>query len=370
VKDRASFDRMQQATLSAFTPAPCVAALEEPRLPWWRHWLGPRPAAPRRTSPFLEELIEVVQREVGLPRGRLRIQRVAVARGRSVTCMLSDGEAAGWAAKVPMNGRALGRCDENLSVLGRIHSLGRLPPELALAIPRPVGRFVVGEQPVFVETSIPGAPGAGYGSIRRRRARGSALSFLTALHASSGEPAVMDDALFEDRVGHYCDRLASAFGDLRQEATIRRLREGLRARLGGRSFLMVAEHGDFHLGNCLFDEGGRRLGVIDWDLGACPGMPVLDALHLLVTSDGPGHLDADTASRVLGDGVAPESQDLLAEYMEAVGIERDARPAWRLLYVVVKLLVPSIAREGASRDRWREAVALPTLEVLAGSARP
>jgi aminoglycoside phosphotransferase (APT) family kinase protein len=264
-----------------------------------------------------------------------------------------------------MSGRALGRCDENLSVLARIHALKGLPPEISSLIPHPVGRLAVGEQQVFVETSVPGASDAGRGPIRRRRARRRALAFLTALHASAGEAAVMDETLFEDRVGHYCDRLATAFEDPLAAATIRRLKERLRTGLGARSFHFVAEHGDFHLGNCLFEDGGRRLaGVIDWDLGACPGLPVLDALHLLVTSDGAGRLDAGTASRVLGGGLGAASQASLAEYLEAVGLQRDAAPAWSLLYVVVKLLVPAITREGPSRDRWRETVALPTLRTL------
>ena len=42
-------------------------------------------------------------------------------------------------------------------------------------------------------------------------------------------------------------------------------------------------HGDFFAGNLLVD-GGRLAGVVDWD-GAGPGrLPLLDLLHLLVTS--------------------------------------------------------------------------------------
>lgn len=368
MKDRASFDRMHAATSTPFTPPPLAAPVEAR---WWPPWQRKSPDGPGEGPRFLEELIEVVGRELGLPAGRLRIERVAFARGRSITCILSDGGAPRYVAKIPVSGRALGRCDESLSVLGRIHTLTRLAPEIACVIPRPVGRLSVGGQPVFVETSVPGESDVGRGPIRRRRARRQALAFLTALHASAGELATMDEALFEDRVGHYCDRLATAFDDPRGTATVERLKGSLRAGLGGRSFPFVVEHGDFHLGNCLFENGGRRLvGVIDWDLGACPGLPVLDALHLLMTSEGAGRLDAATAVRVLGDGLPSVTRGLLADYMEAIGIQREARPAWRLLYVVVKLLVPAITREGQSRDRWRETVALPTLATLEGLVRP
>jgi aminoglycoside phosphotransferase (APT) family kinase protein len=362
---------MHAATSSGFTPPPVVVAPEAERVPWWRLWRKRRAAAPERGAPFLDELAGAVGRELGLSAGRLRIERVAVARNRSMTCILSDGAGPRCVARIPMNGRALGRCDENLSVLRRIHALNRVPSEIARVIPLAVGRLSVGGQPVFVETSVPGTSDVGRGPIRRRRARRHALAFLTALHASAGEPTLMDETLFEDRVGHYCDRLATAFDDPRAAATVGRLKGRLWTGLGGRSFPFVVEHGDFHLGNCLLEDGGRRLaGVIDWDLGACPGLPVLDALHLLVTSDGAGLLDAGTASRVLSGGLPAAAQALLSDYLEDVGIERDARPAWTLLYVLVKLLVPAITREGPSRDRWRETVALPTLETLEGSARP
>jgi aminoglycoside phosphotransferase (APT) family kinase protein len=232
-----------------------------------------------------------------------------------------------------------------------------------------VGRLDVEGQPVFVETAVPGMSEADRGRSRRQRARRHALAFLAKLHAAARQDTLMDESAFEERIGHYCDRLATAFGGSAESATLRGIKSRLRAGLEGRRWPLVPEHGDFHLGNCLFEDAGARLsGVIDWDLGACPGLPVLDALHLLVTSEGKGRLEAATAAMLLGRGLAAEAATLLSEYVARIDIEAESLPSWSLLYVLVKLLVPAITREGESRERWLETVVAPTLRELGSAA--
>ena len=131
---------------------------------------------------------------------------------------------------------------------------------------------------------------------------------------------------------------------------------------------MVPEHGDFHLGNCLFDGDVGLTGVIDWDLGACPGMPVLDVLHAVVTTEGTGRLDGHTAGMLLRGGLPAEATAALLAYGSALGIEAGSLAVWVRVYVLVKLLVPAITRAGESRDRWVKAVVTPTLEELRGTA--
>jgi len=177
----------------------------------------------------------------------------------------------------------------------------------------------------------------------------------------------MDDALFEDRIGHYCDRLEAAFPAPTQGAALRRTRDRLASGLVGRRWPLVPEHGDFHLGNCLYDADSRLTGVVDWDLGACPGMPVLDVLHALVTTDGTGRLDGRTAAMLLSDGLPVDATAEVRAYGRALGVENGSVSIWSLVYVVVKLLVPAITREGASRDQWITTVVEPTLEELRGN---
>jgi aminoglycoside phosphotransferase (APT) family kinase protein len=326
-------------------------------------------SAPRgEADSILEELPARLAREQRLPVGSLRIDRISVARGRSATCILSDGASARFVAKIPMNSRSLGRCEENLAVLRQIHSQPAIPEVFQRPIPQPVGQFDIDGLPVFVETAVPGIVEADRGRLRRQRARRGALRYLTELHAAAREQTPMDDALFEERIGHYCDRLGAAFQGIAEAKMLRSLKERLRVGLGGRSWPFVPEHGDFHLGNCLFEAGGARLtGVIDWDLGARPGLPVLDVMHFLVTSEGTGRLDGGTAARLLHGGMPAESRALLGGYMAALDIESASQPAWALLYVLVKLLVPAITREGQCRARWLQAVVVPTLRELEGA---
>jgi aminoglycoside phosphotransferase (APT) family kinase protein len=391
VKDRASFDRMHAASASGFV---AVASFAEPRQAsprkWWqrlrrgglsREQITPEPApAPHvlsledgtqiavstgrgRADRLLEELPVLLAREQGLPAGSLRIEKISIARGRSATCVLSDGVRARFVVKAPLSGRSLGRCEENLAVLRQIEGHPAIPADLSWRIPRPVGRLAIERQPVFVETALAGAPVA-RGLFRRRRARRRALGFLTELHAAARQQTPMDEALFEERIGHYCDRLAGAeaFSENGGQATVRGLKRRLSRGLVGRSWPLVPEHGDFHLGNCLFEGRGARLtGAIDWDLGSCPGLPVLDVLHFLVTSEGAGRLDAGTAAMLLRGDLPAESRTLLTDYAATLGIEPESLPTWMLLYVLVKLLVPVVTREGSSGLQWRDTVAVPAL---------
>jgi aminoglycoside phosphotransferase (APT) family kinase protein len=229
-----------------------------------------------------------------------------------------------------------------------------------------MGRLELAGQSVFVETAVPGAPEPGRGRLPRRRARRAALEFLTSLHVAGRDDVLMDDALFEERIGHYCDRLEAALPAI-QGAALRKTRDRLGSGLVGRRWPLVPEHGDFHLGNCLFDADSRLTGVIDWDLGACPGMPVLDVLHALVTTERTGMLDGRTAAMLLRDGLPTEASAEVRAYGHALGVENGSLSVWSLVYVLVKLLVPAITREGASRDQWIATVVEPTLEELRGS---
>ena len=52
----------------------------------------------------------------------------------------------------------------------------------------------------------------------------------------------------------------------------------------GKNLKPVLVHGDFWLGNVLFDDEGSISGVIDWEWSRENGLPLLDALHLLARS--------------------------------------------------------------------------------------
>jgi len=80
------------------------------------------------------------------------------------------------------------------------------------------------------------------------------------------------------------DAFAAAEGRYPQLASaLRRLRRAVHARLVGSTVPLVWQHGDYKLENLIFDERSREpAAVIDWELAAPAGLPLLDLYYLLI----------------------------------------------------------------------------------------
>jgi aminoglycoside phosphotransferase (APT) family kinase protein len=314
---------------------------------------------------FLERLPSEVARETGCDAG-LRIRHLALDEGRSATCVLGDETRARVVARVPLNGLLLARLEEARANLGRLEGRAGIPVAIANLVPRSLGRIELRGRPVFLESALEGnVPGKRARRMFRRTLRRKAADFLTALHRASREDVLLDDDLFEDRIGHYCDHLAAAVEKGRQAEAVRRMKAGIQARLVGSRFPLVVEHGDFHLGNCLFDRLGRLTGVIDWDLGSARGLPVLDLLHLLVTTERPRKIDGDTAGRLLGGDLGRAAGRFTGDYLAGLGMGPELLEGFLLVYVLNKVLAPILVREGERQRYWRREVvgrALTTVE--------
>jgi len=328
-------------------------------------WRISTSAAPAAGETIWEMMPGDVALGMGIP-ASLRIQRVLLSMGGTITFLLARENQTSVVARIPLTGRALARCEENQRTLGGTGASRALPPELAAVLPRILGRVEILGHPVFVETALPGSsPADRAGALRRGSLRRLAAVFLGDLHAATAQGATLDERAFEDRVGHYCDRLSRAFPGSEEGEVVLGLKERLRRMLEGRPWPLVLEHGDFHLGNCLFGARWKALtGVVDWDLGSPAGFPLLDLLHLLVTTEATGRLDGGTALRLLKGEIGFEADELIGDYMGTLGLPGDSLEAFVRVYILVKLLVTVLVREGESRDRWRREVALPTLRAL------
>jgi len=329
-------------------------------------WRISTSAAPAVGETFWERVPGEVALGIGITKSPLRVQRVLLSMGGTITFLMECEHQTSVVARVPLTGRALARCEENQRTLRGTGSGGTLPPELAAILPRILGRVEILGNPVFVETALPGSsPGHRAGGLRRRSLRRLAAVFLGNLHAATAKGSTLDGRAFEDRVGHYCDRLSHAFPGSEEGDVVLGLKESLRRMLEDRPWPLVLEHGDFHLGNCLFGADWKSLtGVVDWDLGSPAGFPLLDLLHLLVTTEASGRLDGGTALRLLRGEMGSEAAGLIRDYRGALGLPDDSLDPFVRVYVLVKLHVTVLVREGESRDRWRREVALPTLRAL------
>jgi aminoglycoside phosphotransferase (APT) family kinase protein len=111
----------------------------------------------------------------------------------------------------------------------------------------------------------------------------SASEAIHTLHRASAVVVNGDD----DLAGRWIDEpiadLLAHGGSGGLEAKLRALRDELHAALAGGRFLAGWIHGDYWLGNVLFDDGtAAPQGIVDWDAAAPRDLPVIDLLHLLL----------------------------------------------------------------------------------------
>jgi aminoglycoside phosphotransferase (APT) family kinase protein len=117
----------------------------------------------------------------------------------------------------------------------------------------------------------------------RRHLLESAAETIHVLHRATASMVEVDERL----AAHWIDAPANdllAHGAARGLGSqVGALRDELRAALVGRSLSAGWIHGDYWLGNLLFQAGeaGPR-GIVDWDAAGEPALPVIDVIHLLL----------------------------------------------------------------------------------------
>jgi aminoglycoside phosphotransferase (APT) family kinase protein len=117
----------------------------------------------------------------------------------------------------------------------------------------------------------------------RRNLLESAAETIHVLHRTTASVVEVDERL----AAHWIDAPANdllAHGAARGLGSqVGRLRDELRTALVGRSLSAGWIHGDYWLGNLLFEAGeaGPR-GIVDWDAAGESALPVIDVIHLLL----------------------------------------------------------------------------------------
>jgi hypothetical protein len=174
----------------------------------------------------------------------------------------------------------LRRNDAALRALWADPRLMRLHPLL----PRPLVVAAPGGWVCTVEQALPGSPARA--AVGDPATAGQVLELAAAvagtLHRATAGSSLVDDELFDRWVG----------GPL---AAVRRARPGadgaealessLRSELLGRTVPTAWVHGDLWLGNLLLDSRAERIvGIVDWDSAVAEGLPLVDLLHLVVTT--------------------------------------------------------------------------------------
>jgi hypothetical protein len=109
----------------------------------------------------------------------------------------------------------------------------------------------------------------------------AAWDFLDNWMRSTRRVVRLDEPAFQEWVLYQPQGWQRAFGT-RTAETLVGMAEMLRDHFLGRETTTVATHGDYHLGNLLFDgDTGAITGVLDWESASLWGNPLTDSMTLL-----------------------------------------------------------------------------------------
>lgn len=270
-------------------------------------------------------------------------------------------DAPAYVAKVPTTdvaARMVVREADRLAAVAT-RDLGSLRP----TVPRLVSMVEHRGLPVLVMTAVPGRSMlAGYHGWRHT-ARPTAVGadfaaageWLAGLHRATADGGThLAAGLDEARAA-----IRARFGQRPGVATALAGVDDVAARLGRHQVPSAVTHGDFWLGNLLVD-GGRVVGVVDWEAARAGGSPVADAARFAVTYS--LYLDRHTRSgrRVAGHpGLRAGRWGAGVEYaLAGTGWYPD---------LVRSFLAAALGRLGAPATCWRDVLLADLATIAAGA---
>lgn len=233
------------------------------------------------------------------------------------------------------------------------------PPTVADRVPWVLAAGREGLADWLLERTLAGTPATARLS---ERLMSDCLEFLAALHLAGSDPGPTG-ALVED-AAILVEHSAPEYGPILAE-----LGERLEAELADlpRGF----GHGDFWTGNLLV-RSGRLVGVVDWDAAGSGRLPILDLLHLRLSSIR-AHKRQHLGPVLLGHLLQPDglrSDDVTRTYCDRVGIELTSDRFEALLVAYWLSRTAHELRTNADRSRdWRSENVDLVLEGLVDGAR-
>jgi hypothetical protein len=153
-------------------------------------------------------------------------------------------------------------------------------------VPRPVELKNTTAPPCFIEEGISGK------SVEKEFAEGSrdtalgyfrqALEKISKIHREFGRVVEMGEGEINRYVQPKLETVKKQFASFQKtHSALDRIAEFLRAEFTGKQMLVSVVHGDFKIGNCLFDGDGNISGIIDWDMGSKDDLAFIDISSLL-----------------------------------------------------------------------------------------
>jgi aminoglycoside phosphotransferase (APT) family kinase protein len=202
----------------------------------------------------------------------------------AVILVSPPGRPPGAVLKLPMTPQAVAGMGRESRALAALHADERLDDWRGL-IPRARASGTLDGQRYRVDSVLRGRSMLDrlQDEASRNRLLESAAQTIHVLHRTSATVVDDDDLLAQRWVDAPVDDLLAHGGARGLEPRLHRLREELRGALSGRSVAAGWIHGDYWLGNLLFERSEERpSGIADWDAAAEVGLPIMDILHLLL----------------------------------------------------------------------------------------
>jgi SAM-dependent methyltransferase/aminoglycoside phosphotransferase len=226
--------------------------------------------------------------------------------------------------KIPTDPAALAGERANAALLAQLSAQSQLAPLL----PAPIAKGAFQNVAYFVESAVAGLPLArSIASMDRARVARMIEPVLEAMHSRIGEavPLGVTDSCYRALVAEPVARLRS-FG--LDAAVAARLEAELGGGLAAGRWRLGLQHGDFSDNNVLIRDG-RVAGVIDWEHALERGLPALDAIaYLESTERHVRNTDAGANLRRLArwDWSCAEELDVLRRLYARLGIDAQAHP--------------------------------------------
>ena len=232
-------------------------------------------------------------------------------------------------AKVPLDPTARQQVRASYDTMSLVHQAPGVSSATKAVVPRVFGSASVGGHEIVLEEWRPGVQ-VRYGGPLRGHLVSQSMRFLIGLHTETQDRVKIDDGAYTEYFQPHFDRLGRWFAaaELQTvEGRISRLNGFCREQVLGAELPIVLRQGDFSLTNCLFDPRTLKLAVIvDWDLSETRGLPLTDAIRLLLHANRQSRGANGRLLEVSLRGVpellgSPEHRDLYADYMRALNIE-------------------------------------------------
>jgi Phosphotransferase enzyme family len=293
----------------------------------------------------------------GLVRGgdRAACVKFRVTRREVVTCELRIGESlANVILKVPLSAAANARTNLEhetlLSLPSRLKGSGEWPE-----IPKALLRGEFCNIPYYVQDAMPGYSGLRFSHSRGQQGKWmqQALDFIFRLHVATQTQVKLDEAVWN---GEVMPLLAPALRMAEQWAGVNssHLRDLLMQELAGHTWPFVFNHGDYWLGNLLFDpKTGRLQGVIDWDRALPSSLPLIDLFNVLLSAR--AEMASTSVIHQLIQGMRmtaldPADKRVIAQYAKRLGFELS--PSQLRAFLLIDWLTRVSTRVSSRQATW------------------